>query len=200
MMGLSWTGFPDAEENDEAEDRGGQRVGDEEDQVVVTSDQSREKRSNHCAQVDRPVVVSIGARPRFRWHQVCNCRANGGPVKIRKESDDQGGDRNESKIACQAECDHKDGCDKETHQHHRMAAKRVGQFAACELRDERTCTEEEDHRKPYLHIKGPFALAHHGLSCAIFTDAINVHLRGADHKVNMGETGVPACGIELLIS
>ena len=51
----------------------------------------------------------------------------------------------------------------------------------------------------YLHIKRPFAGAHDGFTCAIFPDAVDVHLRGADHEVNMGEAGVPASGIELFI-
>ena len=60
-------GFANTEEDDKAKDRSGQRVGDEEDQIVVPGDQSREDRRNRRAQIDRPVVVSIGACPRFRW-------------------------------------------------------------------------------------------------------------------------------------
>jgi hypothetical protein len=57
-------GFADTKEHNESEGRGGQRVGGEEDQVIVLSDQSREQRSDGRAEIDRPVVISIGAGPR----------------------------------------------------------------------------------------------------------------------------------------
>ena len=48
-------------------------------------------------------------------------------------------------------------------------------------------------------VKCPFTGAHDGLARAIFLDAIDVHLRGADHKIHMGDARVAARGVELFI-
>ncbi len=50
-----------------------------------------------------------------------------------------------------------------------------------------------------LNVKCPFTRPHDGFARAIFSDAVDVHLWGADHEVHVGEAGVPARGVELFI-
>src|SRR5215212_200031 len=51
-----------------------------------------------------------------------------------------------------------------------------------------------------LYVKCPFALAHHRLRCSISGASVDVHLRGADHKVHVVEAGVASGGVELFIA
>ncbi len=143
--------FTDAKEDDEAKGCSGQRVRHEEDEEVVIRDQSREKRRDRRAHVDCPVVISIGACPRFGWHEVRNRRADCRAVEIGKESDNECTNGNENEIMCQTQCDHKDRRDEETHQHHRAAAEAVCQFTAAQLRQERSRAEEGNHQRGCAH-------------------------------------------------
>ena len=51
-----------------------------------------------------------------------------------------------------------------------------------------------------LHVKCPFSLTHDRFAPAIFLDAVNVHLRGADHKVHVVQADIPAALRELFIA
>ena len=42
-------------------------------------------------------------------------------------------------------------------------------------------------------------MMHDGFACAILFDAINIHLRGADHEIHMIEADVAARGDKLLV-
>src|SRR6266508_2012995 len=86
MMDFRRASLVDAKEHDKAKYSGGQRVSHEQDQVVVASDQSRDDRGHRRAQIDRPIVISISARPSFGWNQIRNCRADRWSIKICKES------------------------------------------------------------------------------------------------------------------
>jgi hypothetical protein len=55
-------------------------------------------------------------------------------------------DGNQREIPRQAEDDHKDGCDKEAHQHNGTSSQAIGQFPAAQLRDERPGAEEGNHQ------------------------------------------------------
>src|ERR687898_278270 len=135
----------DAEKDDEAKRRGRNRVSNEEDEEVVICNQPGEKGRDRRAQIDRPVVVTVSARPRFGWDKICNRRAHRRAVEIGKESDDKRTERNKNKTPRQSQRDHKDRRDEETHQHPRTAAETVGKSPAAQLRDKRTCTEERNH-------------------------------------------------------
>ncbi len=148
------TGFANAEEHDQSKDGGGQRVGDEQDQVVVAGHQSRKERSNGRAQIDGPVVVAVGTRPRFGWDQVGNRRADSRPVEIHEESHDECCNRYEEKISGKPQHDHKNGGNKEAQQHDRSAAQPVGQFAAGQLGQERARTEERNDQRGASHRDG----------------------------------------------
>src|ERR1044071_7205471 len=99
----------------------------------MTGDQPCQDLRNCRAQIDRPVIIAISTRPRFRWNEVCNRGTYSGSVKICKETNDECRYRNEGEVTCQPQGNHKDGGDEETHQHDRAATQAVSQFTATEL-------------------------------------------------------------------
>ncbi len=139
--------FADAEEDDEAKSRSGQRVCHEEDEEVVIRDQSRQKRRDRRPHVDRPVVVPIGACSRFRRDKVRNCRADRRTVEICKKPNQKGRYGNQCKITRQPEGDHKDRRDEETHQHHGATPQTIGELSAAQLRNKGARAKERNHQR-----------------------------------------------------
>ena len=144
MTGFRGPRLRDAREYDQPENKCGQRVADEKQEVIVVRHETGQNGGERKAQVDRPVLVAEGADARGGRNQVRNRRAHGGTVQVGEESQDESEEGDQRQGPRKTQSDHCHRRDEQTYQEHRAAAKPVGQFTAHQLRRERTRAKQRD--------------------------------------------------------